>query len=152
MDKLADKLDYYWRYLGAGGEGMKEPDYKLSDLLQAAAEIVAEYDMTGRSLYCTDCGSCGEPGCCPPSMCNKAAIHPRIVVMLDRLKADAVVSKFATSRECMVYRQAVDDMLTMIRATPEKPCPRCYGYGPEADCPVCKGTGSEPQGESHKCK
>lgn len=43
---------------------------------------------------------------------------PRAVAMLERLKADAVMSKFATLRECQAYRQAVEDMLTMVRSDP----------------------------------
>lgn len=39
---------------------------------------------------------------------------PRIVVMLENLKADAVMSKFATARECQAYRAAVQDMLELI--------------------------------------
>ena len=48
------------------------------------------------------------------------ALSPtRAEAMLERLKADAVVSKFATARECQAYRAAVDDMLTMIRLGPQ---------------------------------
>jgi hypothetical protein len=38
--------------------------------------------------------------------------------MLEQLKSDAVVSKFVTHRECLSYRQAIDDMLGMLRAVP----------------------------------
>ena len=39
----------------------------------------------------------------------------RLTAMLERLQADAVMSKFATARECNSYRSAVEDMLNMVR-------------------------------------
>lgn len=42
----------------------------------------------------------------------------RILKMLEQLQMDAVMSKFATARECQAYRSAVEDMLTMLRAVP----------------------------------
>ena len=46
---------------------------RLCDL----ALLGLEYEETGRSLYCTDCGSCGEPGCCPPEMCKNRQTNNR---------------------------------------------------------------------------
>ena len=42
----------------------------------------------------------------------------RLVKMLEQLQTDAVMSKFATARECNAYRSAVADMLVMLRAVP----------------------------------
>lgn len=77
----------------------------------------------------------------------------RLVRMLERLKGDAVVSKFATSRECQVYRAAVNDMLNMVRGegwvlesaasasrydVSKRECQRGEGWCrlPDCDCPV----------------
>ena len=38
--------------------------------------------------------------------------------LVERLKADAVMSKFATSRERQAYRSAVDDVLTLLQESP----------------------------------
>jgi hypothetical protein len=48
----------------------------------------------------------------------------RAIKMLERLRDDAVMSKFATQRDCQVYRQAVEDMLTMLRAVPLDAAPQ----------------------------
>lgn len=44
--------------------------------------------------------------------------NERAVKMLERLRDDAVISKFVTVRECQAYRSAVEDMLAMLRAVP----------------------------------
>jgi hypothetical protein len=39
----------------------------------------------------------------------------RLTRMLERLRDDAVMSKFASQRDCEVYRSAIGDMLNMVR-------------------------------------
>ena len=55
----------------------------------------------------------------------------RLTAMLERLRDDAVMSKFATQRDCEIYRSAVGDMLNMVRGegwTMETPAPEVKEY------------------------